>query len=386
MAPLWVTQERGFFRKYGLDVQLVFIESGSTTVQSLVFGDVAFAQMAGAGVVQSRLRGSDVVMIAGAINTLTFKFYVDKGIKGPEQLKGKSVAVTRFGSSTDFALRYALEKYGLAPERDVAIIESGSMPAIFASLESGWVQGAMLSAPFTGRAKNIGLRLLADLQMLGLEYQHTGLATTQALIKSRPELVRSIMKAYVEGIHYYKTHRADSLAILSKYLRATDAEVLTEVYEDIGINLTSEKPYPTLRGIEVILRELAGKDARAKTARPEDFVNLAFMKELDGSGFIDRLYKARPVLARHEDSRPAPAKPDSAEKPKAARALAKAVKPLPTALEPLEYTVQAGDTLSILALRHYGDLYKWEKIYEANKTKMKNPNYIYVGQKIFIPA
>jgi LysM repeat protein len=194
------------------------------------------------------------------------------------------------------------------------------------------------------------------------------------------------MKAYVEGIHYYKTHRADSLAILSKYLRATDAEVLTEVYEDIGINLTSEKPYPTLRGIEVILRELAGKDARAKTARPEDFVNLAFMKELDGSGFIDRLYKARPVLARHEDSRPAPAKPDSAEKPKAARALAKAVKPLPTALEPLEYTVQAGDTLSILALRHYGDLYKWEKIYEANKTKMKNPNYIYVGQKIFIPA
>jgi ABC-type nitrate/sulfonate/bicarbonate transport system substrate-binding protein len=354
-------------------------------VQSLVSGDVAFAQMAGAGVVQSRLRGSDVVMIAGAINTLTFKFYVDKGIKGPEQLKGKSVAVTRFGSSTDFALRYALEKYGLAPERDVAIIESGSMPAIFASLESGWIQGAMLSAPFTGKAKNIGLRLLADLQMLGLEYQHTGLATTQALIKSRPELVRSVMKAYVEGIHYYKTHRADSLAILSKYLRATDAEVLTEVYEDIGISLTSEKPYPTLRGIEVILRELAAKDPRAKIARAEDFVNLAFMKELDGSGFIDRLYKARPVVARYEDSRRAPEKPDTADTTKPARALAKAVKPAPGD-EPLEYTVQAGDTLSMLALRHYGDVYKWEKIYEANKTRMKNPNYIYVGQKILIPA
>src|SRR5688572_1551320 len=91
MAPLWITHDRGFFRKYGLDVQLVFIESGSTTVQSLISKDVAFAQMAGAAVVQSRLRGSDVVMIAGVINTLTFKFYVDKNIKQPDQLKGKTV-------------------------------------------------------------------------------------------------------------------------------------------------------------------------------------------------------------------------------------------------------------------------------------------------------
>ena len=104
MAPLWITQERGFFRKYGLDVQLVFIASGSTTVQSLVSRDVAFAQMAGAAVIQSRLSGSDVVMIGGVINTLTFKFFVDKTIKQPDQLKGKTVAVTRFGSSTYFAV------------------------------------------------------------------------------------------------------------------------------------------------------------------------------------------------------------------------------------------------------------------------------------------
>ena len=92
MAPLWITHERGFFRKYGLDAQLVFIESGSTTVQSLISKDVTFAQMAGAGVIQSRLRGSDVVMIAGVINTLTFKLYVDKSIKQPDQLKGKTAS------------------------------------------------------------------------------------------------------------------------------------------------------------------------------------------------------------------------------------------------------------------------------------------------------
>jgi len=122
MATLWITQERGFFRKYGLDVQLVFIESGSTTVESLNSKDVAFAQMAGAGVLQSRLRGSDVVMIAGFLNTMDYQLMVDKRITRPDQLKGKTMAVSRFGSSSDFATRYALDKFGLVPDKDVTIL------------------------------------------------------------------------------------------------------------------------------------------------------------------------------------------------------------------------------------------------------------------------
>jgi NitT/TauT family transport system substrate-binding protein len=393
MAPLWITHDRGFFRKYGLDVQLVFIESGTTTVQSLVSKDVAFAQMAGAGVVQSRLRGSDVVMIAGVINTLTFKFYVAKNIKQPDQLKGKTVAVTRFGSSTDFALRYALERYGLAPEKDVAILQAGSMPAIIASLEAGKIQGAMLSAPFTLKAKNMGFPLMADLQMLGLEYQHTGLATTQALIKSRPDVVRSAMKAYVEGIHYYKTHRAESLAVLAKYLKTTDTDVLTEVYEDVGLKLTAEKPYPTLRGIGIMLHELAAANPKTPLARPEDFVDLTFIKELDSSGFIDRLYKPATVVANREEQRsmPAPASikeksPPASEKTKPVAATAKSVAALAPVEGAREYTVESGDTLSYIARKYYGTQFKWERIYQANKPMMKNPDYIYVGQRIIIPA
>ena len=393
MAPLWVTHDRGFFRKYGLDAQLVFIESGTTTVQSLISKDVAFAQMAGAGVVQSRLRGSDVVMIAGVINTLTFKFYVDKNIKQPDQLKGKTVAVTRFGSSTDFALRYALDRYGLAPEKDVAILQVGNMAAILASLETGRIQGAMLSAPFTLRAKNMGFPLMADLQMLGLEYQHTGLATTQALIKSRPDLVRNAMKAYVEGIHYYKTHRAESLAILAKYLKTTDSDILTEVYEDVGLKLTAEKPYPTLRGIEIMLRELAATNPKPTAARPEEFVDLTFIKELDSSGFIDRLYKTTTVVASREEQRPAPAptsiKEKSApanEKTKPIMGTAKSFAILAPAAGSREYTVEPGDTLSYIARKYYGSHLKWDKIYQANKPIMKNPDYIYVGQIIIIPS
>jgi NitT/TauT family transport system substrate-binding protein len=393
MAPLWITHERGFFRKNGLDVQLVFIESGTTAVQSLISKNIYFAQMAGAAVIQSRLRGADVVMIAGVINTLNFKLYVDKNIKQPDQLKGKTVAVTRFGSSTDFALRYALERYGLAPEKDVAILQAGNMPAILASLETGKIQGAMLSPPFTLTAKNMGLPLMADLQMLGLEYQHTGLATTQAFIRSRPDVVRSVMKAYVEGIHYYKTHRAESLAILTKYLRTSDTEVLTEVYEDVGLRLTAEKPYPTLRGIGIMLRELTATDPKITAARPEEFVDLTFIKELDGSGFIDRLYKTTVAVARREEPRSTPAPANTrdnsapaSEKTKPITGTVKSIATLNFVDGAREYTVEAGDTLSFIARKYYGTLLKWEKIYQANKSTMKHPDYIYVGQKIILPT
>jgi LysM repeat protein len=320
---------------------------------------------------------------------------VEKSITRPEQLKGKTMAVSRFGSSSDFATRYALEKFGLVPEKDVPILEIGSQPARFAALESGKIQAAMIAVPLTVRAKALGFHALADLQMLGLEYQHTGLVTTQALIKSRPDIVRNVMKAYVEGIHYYKTNRPESIAILAKYLKTNDSELLNEVYTDLGLTLTPQKPYPTLRGIDIMLRELAGRDAKAKTARPEEFVDLTFIKELDSSGYIDRLYKTQPVVAkRQEPPAAAPATPSAkaAVQPKAAPPPAKVATAKPTLAADApsegsqEYTVVPGDTLSHLAQRFYGDHYRWNKIFEANKATMKNPNFLFIGQKIFIPS
>jgi NitT/TauT family transport system substrate-binding protein len=393
MAPLWITHDRGFFRKNGLDVQIVFIESGTTAVQSLASKDVAFVQMAGAGVLQSRLRGSDVLMIAGFLNTLDYQLMVEKSITRPEQLKGKTMAVSRFGSSSDFATRYALEKFGLVPEKDVSILEIGTQPARFAALESGKIQAAMIAVPLTVRAKALGFQMLADLQMLGLEYQHTGLATTQALIKSRPDLVRNVMKSYVEGIHYYKTNRPESIAVLAKYLKTNDSELLNEVYNDLGLTLTPQKPYPTLRGIDIMLRELAARNPKTKAARPEEFVDLTFIKELDSSGYIDRLYKAQPVVASRQERPPppavasakAPAPPKATPTPPTA-----AAKPAASPAAPIEgsqeHTVVSGDTLSHLAMRFYGDHYKWSKIFEANKSTMKNPNFLYIGQKLVIPS
>src|ERR1700752_2269627 len=125
----------------------------------------------------------------------------------------------------------------------------------------------MVSAPPSLRAKKLGFQMLADLQMLGLEYQHTSIATSKALIKSKPDLVRDFMRAYIEGIHYAKTHRKETLDILAKYLRTDDKEVLDDTYESVIMTLIPEKPYPTQKGVQIILRELGQKDAAARKAR-----------------------------------------------------------------------------------------------------------------------
>src|SRR5438067_643980 len=323
-SSAWFAYEGGFFRKYGLDTQLIFIESGSRMVQTLISGDVVAAQVAGAPVIQSNLQGSGVVIIAGLLNTMDYKFVVSRDITRPDQLKGKTVAVSRVGSSSDFATRYTLEKYGLVPDKDVAILQIGSQPARFSALESGRIHGVMIAIPLTARAAKLGLNVLADLQMLGLEYQHTSLAVSQTMIKTQPDLVRNVLKSFVEGIHYAKTHRKEALAILAKYLKTDDADALQEAYESELQALIPEKPYPTLKGIQTILREMGAKDANARSARPEQFVDNSFMKELDSSGFIDRLCKTTAVAKVAPRTEPAPAPVAAKEKTPVVEAKAKA--------------------------------------------------------------
>jgi len=267
----------------------------------------------------------------------------------------------------------------------------------------------MLSAPTSLRAKKLGFPMLADLQMLGLEYQHTSIATSRALIKSKPDMVRDFMRAYIEGIQYAKTHRKETLDILAKYLRTDDKDVLDDTYESVIMTLIPEKPYPTLKGIQIILREFGQKDAAARAARPEQFVDLSIIKELDSSGFIDRVYKSAVVVKAAPRSEPVVAAAPSKEKPPVQVAAESKTKPvaseekvktvakqIPAAIEkaptPIQkgskqqYMVKAGDTLSKIAERFYSASGKWEKIFEANRESLKNPNYIYVGMKLMIPA
>ncbi len=437
-APAWMAYEAGLFRKYGLDAQLIFVEGGSRTVQTLVSGDVIAAQVAGSSVIQSNLQGSGIVLIAGFLNTMDYKFIVARDITRPDQLKGKTVAVSRIGASSDFATRYALDKYGLVPDKDVAILQIGSQPARFSALEAGRIQGVMIAIPLTAKATKMGFNTLADLQMLGLEYQHTALAVNQNLLKTQPDLVRNVLKAFVEGIHYMKTNRQEALAVLAKYLKTDDQDALVEAYEAVGVALVPEKPYPTIKGIQIMLRELGAKNPAAQAANPEQFVDTTLLKELDQSGFIDGLYKSpavvktaprtEPAVAKatprsepavaavtpRSEPVPAPlpaAKPEPAVQPAVrAEAAEETAKPVAGQLASLperdraqptqpvakvsrtpvteaqQYIVRPGDTLSRLADRFYNAVSKWERIYEANRDTVRNPNYIFVGQKLIIPA
>jgi nucleoid-associated protein YgaU len=225
---------------------------------------------------------------------------------------------------------------------------------------------------------------------------------SQSLIKSQPDLVRNILKAHVEAIHYMKTHRKETFAILAKYLKTDDTDALQEAYEAEIEALIPQKPYPTLKGIQTILRELGAKDAAARAARPEQFVDLTFMKELDSSGFIDRLYKTGAVAKATvspeptqveskakivaKDEKPKPVSKPVVASNEAAQATPTSVKSTQAASPATqEYTVKGGDTLSRLAERFYNSGDKWGRIYDANKDTVKNPNYIYIGQKLIIP-
>jgi ABC-type nitrate/sulfonate/bicarbonate transport system substrate-binding protein len=288
--PIWITKDVGLFARHGLDVELAFVEGGAKAMAALVAGDVAIAQLGGSHVVSSHVAGADAVILAGMVNVLEYKIMVAKGITRPEQLRGKRAAVATIGGSGYLAMQYALDKWGMAPDRDVALLQIGSQPARLQALMAGGVDAAVLSLPATLRAEKAGFRALLDLSTEGLEYQQLAVATTRGFIDARPETVRRFLRAYVEGIAFLKTNKEPSLKILAKYFRSSDRDELEAAYNEYALRIIQRKPYPTLKGLQLVMDELAPRNPKVRSARPEQFVELRFLRELDESGLIDRLY------------------------------------------------------------------------------------------------
>ncbi|HEV8640541.1 MAG TPA: ABC transporter substrate-binding protein [Methylomirabilota bacterium] len=289
-VPIWVTKEAGFFERYGLEVELSFIEGGAKAMAALVAGDVPIAQVGGSHVVSSHVAGSGVVILAGVVNLLEYKIIVAKEIIRPQQLRGKKAAVATIGGSGYLAMQVALERWGMAPDKDVALLQIGSQPARLQALMAGGVDAAVLSLPATIRAQKAGFRALLDLSAEAIEYQQLTLATTRAFIQARPETVRRFLRAYVEGIAFLKTNKEESLKIIAKYFRSGERDELEAAYNEYALKIIQRKPYPTLKGLQFVMDELAPKNPKIGSAKPEQFVELRFLKELDESGFIDRLY------------------------------------------------------------------------------------------------
>lgn len=289
-AVLFVTRDAKIFEKHGLDVDIGFVAGGPVTIQALLAGDVHVAVMAGPAAVAAKLKGADTVIIMGLIHTMDHVIFAQPTIKRPEDLKGKKVAVARFASADDFAARFALRKWGLSPERDVAFLQFGEQGARLAALKAGGVDATLIQPPLTAVARKAGLTELAALADLEINYLGTSVVTTQALIKNREDLIRRFVRAFVEGIHFYKTNRAASLASIAKFMRLEDPEALEETYRQYALKLTPRAPYPTVNGIKTILDDLGTKDPKTNAANPSDFTESRFVRELEESGFIKALY------------------------------------------------------------------------------------------------
>lgn len=291
MGILWVTKDAGLFDKYGLDVSLIYISGSSKIVQAMLAKEIPISEIAIPAVIQANQAGADLVMLAGANHKPGQKLMVKPAIKRPEDLKGKKLGVTRFGTSDDFLLRYLLTQWKIAPERDVALLQMGGSPEILAGLSSGGIDGGVLSSPLNLRAQKAGFSLLADMSAIGVDYQGAGIVTTRRYMRERADTLRSYLKAYVEGLARFKTDKAFSLKVLAKYSRIDDREMLEETYRHYAVNVMPRVPYPTMKGIQMVLDEIASRSPKTREISPASLVDVTYLKELEQSGFIQRLYK-----------------------------------------------------------------------------------------------
>lgn len=287
---VWTAKEMGFYGKNGLDVELVLLVGAPLAVTAMLAGETPIIHTGASAVITSNLTGSGAVLIAGSINRFPYVLFVTDEIKRVEDLRGKKFGVSRIGSADNAAAQTVFERYGLKAD-DVGYMTIGSVPARLAAMQSNAIQATLLQAPETLKAKELGLRALLDFTKLDVEWQQNGVAVTRDYIKRKPETVRSFMRAYVEGVHYNLTNPKGAQKILQKYLAIKDEKSINEVYNEVVVKLTRRVPYPTEPGIQLFLDQLKSKNPKAAQAKPSDFTDVSFLKELESSGFIDRLYK-----------------------------------------------------------------------------------------------
>lgn len=289
----WLAREAGIFAKNGLDADLVRTRT-TIGVMALLSGELDFIQASGPVVLESTLRGSDLVYIAGGMSTLDFIFMSQPEIKTAEMLKGGVVGLASIRGASLVATEFALQKLGLN-SKDVKFIVIGGTPERLISMRNKRLQATLLSPPTSIVAEREGFNVLADVGALGLPFLHNGIAASRRFVRDNPETARRYVKAQVEAVHLMKTDRKTSVAVLGKYLRQTaNKEVLERSYELSSTDdKYSRKQYPSLPGIQTVLDAIADENPKAKSARPEQFVDTRFIKELDDSGYIDGLYKGK---------------------------------------------------------------------------------------------
>jgi len=286
MTALWVAAESKAFQKYGLDVSLLYIPSAPQVVRVMLAGESQITVTGGAAVVSANLGGADFVFIGGIVNVPAFYVMAAPEIKSIEDLKGATVGVTRFGSSSDFAMRYVLQKHGLRPEKDVTLLQLGGMIELATALSKRLVAAATLSSPADLRARKSGAQELVNMATTGVSFPQSAIVTTRSYVQAHPDDVLSFLRGYAEGMQRMTTDKTMAKKVIEKYTRESDPEILESTYR-YGVDYIAPIPYPAKEGIAEILRQ--STHPKARTANPDEFVDMSLVKKLEDSGFFRRV-------------------------------------------------------------------------------------------------
>lgn len=290
LLPLWIAQDRHLFKKHGLDTEVITIPGGPLAVQTLLSGSVQFHAGGTSSIVEAKMRGAETATLAIFIDTLPYTLVSSQALKSAAQLKGKKFAVSRLGSVSDLSLRIALRNLGINPEKEAVILGIGDQTARFSALRSGSVDATVISPPLTVTARKMGLNQIVSFQEAGITWAYNSIDSTLDYAQKNQPTVLNFLRGFVEAIAYIHKHKEESLATLSRWMRLEDREALDETY-DYLLKILPRKPYASDKGMQAVLDAIAIRDPGAKKFKPQDFIEARYLKELDQSGFLDRVFK-----------------------------------------------------------------------------------------------
>jgi NitT/TauT family transport system substrate-binding protein len=286
-APMIYADRQGIFKKFGLDVTPTFVEGGSMLTQAVVGGSVDIAQNGYTPAAAAAVQGADIVFIGGISNKLPFQLVVKTAIKSAEQLKGQSIAISRFGSSTDAAAEFALRHLGLS-RTDVRILQLGGAATRMAAAMSGQIAGTMEQYPDTAEVQRHGYHVLVDVTEIAGDYPNTAFVTSRAFLKRQPDAVKKFMMAMATAIHEYKRKPEIAVPLTQKFLDVKDEANARAAY-DAYVKVYPDVPRPSLTGLALVLKEIGKKEAKAASMKPEQFVDTGTLDALEREGFFAKL-------------------------------------------------------------------------------------------------
>src|SRR6266705_5690901 len=289
-TPIWVADQKGFFKKHGLNAEVIAISASTIVIQALLTGELDLIVAPSATLVTSRLAGADTIMVSTNL-PLFIDHIVSLGdIRTVEQLKGKTGGVNRLGTTSDMTLRLALRRFGVDPEKDTKIIATGENPQRLAALSRNITQFTLLGESLVRESEKMGFRDLIDIGTLKISYHVNAVVTREKTVKERRPCVLKVVRAFTEALHFIKTNKEETKALIGKNLKTSDPEGLERAYRAYNAAFP-EIPYPSAEGVKTLLDDIAPRTPKAATADPKSFVDMSVVQELESSGFIKQLYK-----------------------------------------------------------------------------------------------